>query len=78
MRNPWLDFASYQYSDRNRFKGREEDIAKFKLIMAGGTMSVLYADSGIGKTSFINAGIDPQFIEMGYFPIHVLFNEDTF
>lgn len=78
MRNPWLDFASYQYSDRNRFKGREEDIAKFNLIMANGTMSVLYADSGIGKTSFINAGIDPIFIDKGYFPIHILFNEDTF
>lgn len=78
MKNPWLDFASYQYSDSYRFKGRDKDIAKFKLIMDNGTMSVLYAESGIGKTSFINAGIEPEFVKKGYFPIHILFNEDTF
>lgn len=76
--NPWLDFASYQYTDEYRFKGRGEDIAKFKLIMDNGTMSVLYADSGIGKTSFINAGIEPVFVKRGYMPIHILFNEDIF
>lgn len=78
MKNPWLDFASYQYSDSYRFKGRDKDIAKFKVIMDNGTMSVLYAESGIGKTSFINAGIEPEYVKKGYFPIHILFNEDTF
>lgn len=76
--NPWKDFASYKSSDARYFKGREESIAKFLRIVDADTMSVLYASSGIGKTSFIQAGIVPVMIERGYAPIHILFTDDDF
>lgn len=77
-KNPWLDIASYQLNDAYRFKGREEDVEKFMSIINNRTMSVLYANSGIGKTSFINAGIIPQIIAMGFIPIHISFPEIVF
>lgn len=76
--NPWLDIASYSINDANRFKGREKAIVKFSGIVNSGIMSVLYANSGIGKTSFLNAGIDPLMIQKGYFPIHIVFPDEIF
>lgn len=78
MRNPWMDFASYGIKDASRFKGREEEIKKFLRIIDSGTMSVLYANSGIGKTSFLNAGISPIYQKMGFFPIHIVFPDEVF
>ena len=75
--NPWKDIAAYNISDAYRFKGREKDIERFLRIVKTGTMSVLYANSGIGKTSFINAGIIPPMLIEGYFPIHILFPDDV-
>lgn len=77
-KNPWLDIASYSINDANRFKGREKAIVKFSGIVNSGIMSVLYASSGIGKTSFLNAGIDPLMIQQGYIPIHILFPDEIF
>ncbi len=76
--NPWMDFASYKTKDAQKFKGREEDIQKFSKMVDSRTMTVLYAESGIGKTSFLNAGISPIYIEKGFFPIHILFTDDVF
>lgn len=78
LKNPWMDFASYGIKDASRFKGREEEIKKFSRILDSGTMSVLYANSGIGKTSFLNAGISPIYQKMGYFPIYIVFPDEVF
>lgn len=78
MNNPWIDIASYEIKDAYRFKGREEDVHKFLRILYEGTMSVLYANSGIGKTSFINAGIIPVLKRENYIPIKIRFSQDFF
>ncbi|MBR1548479.1 MAG: ATP-binding protein [Prevotella sp.] len=78
LKNPWMDFASYGMKDASRFKGREEEIKKFLRIIDAGNMSVIYANSGIGKTSFLNAGISPIYQKMGYFPIHIVFPDEVF
>ncbi len=78
LKNPWMDFASYGIKDASRFKGREEEIKKFQRIIDSGTVSVLYANSGIGKTSFLNAGISPIYQRMGYSPIHIVFPDEIF
>lgn len=76
--NPWIDIASYQTIDAYRFKGREEDTDKFMKIANYNTMFVLYANSGIGKTSFINAGIIPALTNINYLPIHVVIPDEVF
>ena len=73
MNNPWKDIAPYKTSDAANFKGRDEDIRKFSKLLRQNDFSVLYAESGIGKTSFINAGIMPAFIDTDYYFIRVEF-----
>lgn len=76
--NPWKDIASYEIEDAKWFKGREEDLKKFIKIINSGTMSVLYANSGIGKTSFLKAGVESILITEGYYPIHITFPDEVF
>lgn len=76
--NPWKDIASYDYRDASYYKGREEDIVKFRRLLVDGTTSVVYSDSGIGKTSFLSAGISPYMVEQGYCPIRIVFPDDAF
>ncbi len=75
MSNPWKDIASYSFNEAKYFKGREEDIAKFTQILNNGNSAVIYSESGIGKTSLINAGIEPIMVERGFYPIHIRFDE---
>ena len=72
-KNPWKDIAPYKTTDAANFKGRDEDIRKFSKILHQNDFSVLYAESGIGKTSFINAGIMPAFINTDYYFIRIEF-----
>ena len=78
MRNPWKDITPYTKEDAGRFKGRDEDIRKFTYILQYSNFSVLYAESGIGKTSFINAGITPVFSEKGYKDIVINFPTEIY
>lgn len=78
--NPWCGISSYQSEDEYRFKGRKTDVEKFLDIVYSGNLSVLYADSGIGKTSFINAGIIPRLTADKYRPLPspILFPDELF
>lgn len=78
--NPWCGISSYQSEDEYRFKGRETDVEKFLDIVYSGNLSVLYADSGIGKTSFINAGIIPRLTADKYRSLSspILFPDELF
>ena len=78
MKNPWKDIAPYTREDASNFKGRNDDITKFSNIIERSSYSVIYAESGIGKTSFLNAGIYPALEKKNYyfvnikFPTHIL------
>ena len=76
LSNPWKDIASYEYIDTYCFKGREKAIKKYLDIIDNGAFSVLYSASGIGKTSFIQAGIEPLMMNEQYVPIHIRFISD--
>jgi len=78
MQNPWKDIVPYTKEDAARFKGRDEDIRKFSRILQYSDFSVLYAESGIGKTSFINAGIIPLFAASNYKDIVIHFPTDIY
>lgn len=78
MQNPWKDIVPYTKEDVARFKGRDEDIRKFSRILQYSDFSVLYAESGIGKTSFINAGIIPVFAASNYKDIVIHFPTDIY
>lgn len=70
--NPWLGLASYQYSDKDRFFGRDKEIEEFSRSIERGTFTVIYGISGAGKSSFIEAGLRPRMAsENKYLPISI-------
>lgn len=73
--NPWLSFDSYSESQAARFKGRDKDIDHVFRLVSSSDISVLYAESGIGKSSLINAGLKPRLRTVRMLPVPVLMKD---
>lgn len=74
-KNPWLGFMTYRESDASTFVGRNEDIAALVEQIRHNDLLVLYANSGTGKSSVINAGLCPRLRSNRYFPIYIRCDE---
>ncbi len=61
-------------SDRRLFFGREQESGELLQKIIAGKLVVLHAESGLGKTSLLNAGVSAKLRERGYLPIKVRFN----
>lgn len=70
-KNPWLALSTYEEGDQYRFKGREEDTNHVLTMLQQNEYITIYAASGDGKSSLINAGICPPMRKLGYFPIKI-------
>ncbi len=69
--NPWLGLASYEIEDSDRFFGREEELAELKTSICKNTFTTLYGISGVGKTSLVNAGLNPLLEKENYLSIRI-------
>lgn len=70
----FLDF--FNFDDRNIFYGRDIDIPEFMQKIEISRLSLLFGKSGVGKTSFLLAGILPKLYLNNYLPIYVRCNEN--
>ena len=68
---PWLGLASFTEETRQYFYGREEEVAELARRVQRKLLTVLFGQSGLGKTSILNAGIVPRLRPEGYCPIYV-------
>lgn len=75
---PWLGFKPYTEEDAPFFNGRSAAINALLDILEAKTITVCYAESGIGKTSLINAGLVPNMREKDFFPIWIRFDVKNF
>lgn len=75
--NPWLALSTYEEQDEYRFKGREHDTSKILTMLQQEEYITIYAASGDGKSSLINAGLCPQMRKLGYFPINITLPENV-
>lgn len=66
--NPWIGFNSYTEYDSKIFRGRNEDAKNLIEIIDQSKLSLLYSESGIGKTSLINAALIPVLRENIFSP----------
>lgn len=66
--------SCYEEVDCADFKGRSQEIADLLELIEYNDFSVLYAVSGEGKSSLINAGLKPELRKRGYYPIVVRFS----
>lgn len=69
--HPWLGLASFTEDTRQYFYGREEEVAELARRVQRKLLTVLFGQSGLGKTSILNAGIVPRLRPEGYCPVYV-------
>ena len=70
-RNPWLGLASFTEESRAYFYGRDEEVAELARRVQRKLLTVLFGQSGLGKTSILRAGLVPRLRGQGYCPIYV-------
>ncbi|MEP7068018.1 MAG: hypothetical protein ABI789_02210, partial [Usitatibacter sp.] len=69
--HPWLGLASFTEETRAYFHGREEEVAELARRVRRKLLTVLFGQSGLGKTSILRAGIVPRLRPEGYCPVYV-------
>jgi hypothetical protein len=70
-RNPWLGLASFTEETRRFFYGREDEVAELARRVQRKLLTVLFGQSGLGKTSILRAGLVPRLRAQGYCPVYV-------
>ncbi|HZZ19589.1 MAG TPA: hypothetical protein VFE25_09475 [Opitutaceae bacterium] len=69
--NPWLGLVSFTEETRGYFHGREEEAAELSRRVQRKLLTVLFGQSGLGKTSILQAGLVPRLRPDGYCPVYV-------
>ncbi|WP_159017245.1 hypothetical protein [Cognatiluteimonas profundi] len=69
--NPWLGLFSYSEETRAYFHGRDEETGELARRVQRKLLTILFGQSGLGKTSLLRAGIVPRLRVEGYCPIYV-------
>ena len=69
--HPWLGLASFSEGTRRYFYGREEEVGELARRVQRKLLTVLFGQSGLGKTSILRAGIVPRLRDQGYCPVYV-------
>jgi len=69
--HPWLGLASFTEETRAYFYGREEEIGELCRRVQRKLLTILFGQSGLGKTSILRAGVVPRLRPEGYCPVYV-------
>ena len=69
--HPWLGLASFTEETQAYFYGREEEVAELGRRVQRKLLTILFGQSGLGKTSILRAGIVPRLRPLGYCPVYV-------
>ncbi|HET9190562.1 MAG TPA: hypothetical protein VFN69_08295 [Rudaea sp.] len=69
--NPWLGLFSYAEETRAYFHGRDEEAAELARRVQRKLLTVLFGQSGLGKTSLLRAGLVPRLRGAGFCPVYV-------
>ena len=69
--NPWKGLHFYTEEDRDLFFGRKRETEELLRLVQRETLSVLFARSGLGKTSLLRAGLVPHLRELDFLPVLV-------
>lgn len=69
--NPFLKLASFDWTKHIAFFGRNREIADIRDRVLSGKLLVLVGESGVGKTSLLNAGLKQELIEKGLYVFEI-------
>ena len=69
--NPWLGLSSYSEETRAYFHGRDDEAAELARRVQRKLLTILFGQSGLGKTSLLRAGLVPKLRGEGFCPVYV-------
>lgn len=69
-------FGDFEIS-HSTFFGREQETLLLKAQITGNRLTVVYAQSGVGKTSLLKAGLHPALRRDGFLPLMVRVNDGS-
>lgn len=75
--NPWPGLIPYTEADKSFFFGRSQEIEALLLRVKRKRTAVLYAASGVGKSSLLEAGLYPRLRAENYLPISIRMDFST-
>src|SRR5208337_714984 len=70
--HPWLGLHPFTEENQHYFFGRTAEIREIFLRVRENPLTVLYANSGLGKTSLLRAGLIPKLRVERFRPVHLL------
>lgn len=76
MRRPYKFLDAYGYEDADLFFGRERETRVLISDILSNRLVVLFARTGTGKTSLLNAGVRPKLERQGYQTFYVRVTHD--
>jgi len=72
--NPWPGLRAFGENDREFFFGRKREADELFSLVQRSSVVVLYGQSGLGKTSLLQAGLFPRLKTLDFFPVRVRFD----
>jgi hypothetical protein len=69
--NPWPGLEAYSEADRKFFHGRQLEIDELMSYLARARLTVFFGQSGLGKTSLLQAGVFHRIRQEQAFPIYI-------
>ena len=74
---PWPGLLPFTEDARAFFHGRETETDDLCRLIERETLTVLFGQSGLGKSSLLNAGVFPRLRRAGYLPVYLRLNLDV-
>ncbi len=75
-RNPFLRLASFGAREADLFAGRDDEVNQLVELLTGRPLVVLIGESGVGKTSLVEAGVIPRLRGYRYDVVRFSFQND--
>ena len=69
--SPWPGLRPFGEDDRGFFFGREREATELLALVQRAVVVVVYGQSGLGKTSLLQAGLFPAVREVGLLPVRL-------
>ena len=74
--NPWPGLSSFTEDLRSFFFGREKETDELVRLVRRNTLTVLFGQSGLGKSSLLQAGVFPLLREADCLPLYLRLDHD--
>jgi tetratricopeptide (TPR) repeat protein len=75
--NPWPGLVAFTEQSHEFFRGRIEEAEDLSRRVQRKNLTVLFGQSGLGKSSLLNAGLFPRLRAEGYLPVSIRLDHST-